>query len=249
MNNSEILSNKNKYKLWDDFNSKGYFNNIVNEEFESIQGIFEKSINIIDTKYKTQKLESIENANDEIETVFKKSMLIFNEQKKANKIEDHRMNSLKQLMKNKEDEMNNILNPVKPKEIDFKTENNDEPFKENVEEMINKTIEERQKELSSIIESIPKPKEVENEIIDDNQFNIPEPVKNNENMEKEILKSQIKIIELLENISNENKMIISIMQNTDNTNKILPILNNIQRELQSQKTKKKEKQIKIKNKI
>tara|TARA_B100000963_G_scaffold360835_1_gene393383 strand:- start:6423 stop:7187 length:765 start_codon:yes stop_codon:yes gene_type:complete len=254
MENSEIISNKNKYKLWDEFNSKGYFNNVVDHEFENVQQLFEKSINYINEKYKKQKNLPIDKVNDEIETVFKKNMLIFNEQKRANKIEDHRMKNMTQLMKNKENEMNEILNPVKPKEIDFQNENNDEPFKENVEEMINKTIEERQKELSSIIESIPKPPQIElqenleNEIIDEKNFLLPEPIVKNQEMEKEIIKSQIKIIELLENINNDNKTIISSLQSINDNNEIIHILHDIQNNIKSQKIKK-QKQVTNKNKI
>ena len=260
MEKSEIISNKNKYKLWDDFNSKGYFNNVMNDEFESIQQIFEKSINEINKRYQSQKFETIEKANDEIETIFKKSMLIFNEQRKANKIENHRMNNLTKLMKNKENEMNEILNPVKPKEIDFQNENNDEPFRENVEEMINKTLEERQKELSAIIESIPKPDNLKNEIIDNNDFSIP-PINhenkeqilinenfsndNNKELQKEILKSQIKIIELLESVKIQNETIINTINKNSDNNEVLTILYDIQNNIKSNKKKKKE----IKDKI
>ena len=44
MEKTDIISNKNKYNLWDDFNEKGYFNNIVNEDFNNVQNIFEESI-------------------------------------------------------------------------------------------------------------------------------------------------------------------------------------------------------------
>ena len=50
MEKTEIISNKNKYNLWDDFNEKGYFNNIINEDFNNVQNIFEESIQIIEKK-------------------------------------------------------------------------------------------------------------------------------------------------------------------------------------------------------
>ena len=57
MEKVDIISNKNKYNLWDDFNEKGYFNNIVNEDFQTVQNIFEESIEIIENKYKNSKLQ------------------------------------------------------------------------------------------------------------------------------------------------------------------------------------------------
>ena len=62
-----------------------------------------------------------------------------------NKTVEIKTNELEALMKSQEDEMNVILNPTKPPEIDFQNKNNDEPFKENVEDMINKTIEDQER--------------------------------------------------------------------------------------------------------
>tara|TARA_Y100001970_G_C14213811_1_gene848487 strand:- start:1143 stop:1886 length:744 start_codon:yes stop_codon:yes gene_type:complete len=238
MDSSEIISNKNKYKLWDDFNGKGFFNNTINEDFESIQKIFEESIISIHNKYEKLKIEDIEKINDEIETIFKKNMTIFNEQKRAKQIEDHRMNNLSKLMKNKQNEMDEILNPVKPNEINFSNETNDEPFKEDMEEIINKTLENRQKELSTIMASMPAPileNENENYIIDNSPH---KNINNNSDINKKILESQIKIIELLETIHNDNILLKKTIDESQNNNKIHNELIEIKKEINILKNKK-----------
>ena len=46
MDSSEIISNKNKFHLWDGL-TKGYFDKISNDSFNHVQELFETSINEI----------------------------------------------------------------------------------------------------------------------------------------------------------------------------------------------------------
>ena len=210
MDPSEIISNKNKFHLWDEFNKKKYFDNISNENFNNVQQLFEKSIDEIYQLEKQNIITNIDVINDKIDSNFKLKLDQFHNQNNNTNV-----NELESLMKTKEEEMNVILNPTKPPEIDFQNKNNDEPFQENVEDIINKTIEDREKELTNIIQSLPPPK-------------VDETIKKeNENTEllKEILKSQIKMIELLSTMKSEQETMKIMFQRNDNKNELLSISN------------------------
>ena len=211
MDSSEIISNKNKFHLWDEFNKKKYFDNISNENFNNVQQLFEKSIEEIYQLEKQNVITNIDIINDKIDNNFKLKLDQFNHQNNNTKA-----NELESLMKSKEEEMNVILNPIKPPEIDFQNKNNDEPFQENVEDIINKTIEDREKELTTIIQSLPPPK------VDDKTIQ-----KENENTEllKEIIKSQIKMIELLSTMQNEQEQMKQLIQRNDNKEEFSSISN------------------------
>ena len=217
MEKVDIISNKNKYNLWDDFNEKGYFNNIVNEDFQNVQNIFEESIEIIENKYKKIVNYNIDNVNSEIETIFKKKMSIYDEQKKADKLQNHKIDNFNKLVENKQNEFDNLMKITKPPDIDFSNKVNDEPFKENIDDIINKTLQERQKEINEIVSSMPKPNnDIENNssteiILDDNTITVnnfqEEKNNTNNNINEQILKSQILMIELLQEINKKNDLL------------------------------------------
>lgn len=217
MEKVDIISNKNKYNLWDDFNQKGYFNNIVNEDFQNVQNIFEESIEIIENKYKKIVNYNIHNVNSEIETIFKKKMSIYDEQKKADKLQNHKIDNFNKLVKNKQNEFDNLMKITKPPDIDFSNKVNDEPFKENIDDIINKTLQERQKEINEIVSSMPKPNnDTDNNntteiILDDNTITVDKNQEDNSytnnNINEQILKSQILMIELLQEINKKNDLL------------------------------------------
>ena len=108
------------------------------------------------------------------------------------------MDDLNKLVEQNRSELDHLINPKKPEEINFENKNNDEPFKEDINDIINKTIENREKEMNEIISSLPLPDENLTQVNNDSA---------NDSLSKEILKSQIKIIELLETIVISNKNI------------------------------------------
>ena len=223
MEKVDIISNKNKYNLWDDFNEKGYFNNIVNEDFDNVQKIFEESIQIIENKYKKTANYNINTVNNEIESIFKKKMSIYDEQKKADKLQNHKINSFNKLVENKQNEFDSLMKITKPPDIDFTNKVDDEPFKENIDDIINKTLQERQNEINEIVSSMPKPN-IDNEnnsetqiVLDDNTITVNNSQEDNSNkndnnnINEQILKSQILMIELLQNINTKNDLLEKIL--------------------------------------
>ena len=106
---------------------------------------------------------------------------------------------------------------TKPPDIDFSNKVNDEPFKENIDDIINKTLQERQKEINEIVSSMPKPNnDIENNssteiILDDNTITVnnfqEEKNNTNNNINEQILKSQILMIELLQEINKKNDLL------------------------------------------
>ena len=156
---SLIISNKNKFELWNLFNTKNYFNNIDSEHFQKVQNLFEESINSVHKKYVNNNNNqfNINNANNEIEHVFKQNMSVFMEEQNAKNIENYRINELSKLMENKQNELDNMINPKKPENIDFSINKNDEPFKENLDEIIKKTMEDRQNQITEIISNFEAP--------------------------------------------------------------------------------------------
>lgn len=209
INSDEIISNQNKFHLWDDFNKKGYFNDISNDNFNSVQKLFETSIIEIYEIEKNNNIDNIDFINKKIESHFKKKLSEFQE----NSSKSNNASNLEALMKSQEEEMNIILNPSKPPEINFENKNNDEPFKENVEEMINKTIQDREKEITTIMENMPLPDS--DNIQNDINSNV-----GNKNMElmQQIITSQIKIIELFMDIKNDNLMLLEKLNNNNQEN-------------------------------
>ena len=167
-----IKSNKNKFELWNLFNEKKYFDNIPQGDVEDVKNVFETSINSVYTSHvnSNNKNINLKSINEEIEYVFKRNMSIFLEQLKAKKVEEHRINELNVMMEKKQNELNNIIKPQRPDEIDF-TVKNDEPFKENLDEIINKTLQDRQSQLQDIVSSYPQPKdETEKNKNDENEL-------------------------------------------------------------------------------
>ena len=248
MEKIDIISNKNKYNLWDDFNEKGYFNNIDNEDFDNIQNIFEESIQVIDKKYKKISNYDINKVNNEIESTFKKKMSIYDEQRKADKLQSHKINSFNKLVENKQNEFDNLMKITKPPDIDFTNNDNDEPFKDNIDDIINKTLQERQNEINEIVSSMPKPK-VENEnennisetqiVLDDNNINVNNVQqynsKVNNNINEQILKSQIIMIELLQGINAKNDLLEEILFGLTIIKEDIKILKANQKKVKSKK--------------
>lgn len=192
----EIISNKNKFNLWNDFSNKGLFKDINEQNIDDIKELFEKSITMVYNKYNDN--DKILNIDNEILNVFNNEFKIYKTNQSIKKNEINRMDDLNKLVEQNRSELDQLINPKKPEEINFENKNNDEPFKEDINDIINKTIENREKEMNEIISSLPLPDENLIQVNNDSA---------NDSLSKEILKSQIKIIELLETIVISNKNI------------------------------------------
>ena len=213
---SLLISNKNKFELWNLFNSKNYFNNVDSKQFQKVQDLFEESINSVYKKYINNNNNfNMQNANNEIEHVFKQNMSVFMEEQKAKNVEDYRINELSKLMENKKNELENIINPKKPENIDFSIKENDEPFKENLDEIIKKTMEERQNQITEIISkfepsSSSQTQALNNENINDNDNN------NQINISDLNTSSQLNNTILSNNINKDFTNIIDLEQKQSN---------------------------------
>ena len=192
----EIISNKNKFNLWNDFSNKGLFKDVNEQNIDDIKELFEKSITMVYNKYNDN--DKILNIDNEILNVFNNEFKIYKTNQSIKKNEINRMDDLNKLVEQNRSELDQLINPKKPEEINFENKNNDEPFKEDINDIINKTIENREKEMNEIISSLPLPDENLTQVNNDSA---------NDSLSKEILKSQIKIIELLETIVISNKNI------------------------------------------
>ena len=192
----EIISNKNKFNLWNDFNSKGLFKDINEQNIHDIKELFEKSISMVYNKYNDN--DKILNVDNEILNVFNNELKRYKTNQSIKNNEINRIDDLNKLVEQNRSELDQLINPKKPEEINFENKNNDEPFKEDINDIINKTIENREKEMNEIISSLPLPEENLTQVSNDST---------NDSLSKEILKSQIKIIELLETIVISNKNI------------------------------------------
>ena len=185
-----FTSASNKYELWNKFTTKGFFEHVFtgndsdNAQIATeVQNVFEQSISHVSTnptlkKLNTKELKEIgerhfkrelKNYIDSRENkVFQNYSLNSFEKPVANKI--HEKNSiLDQKFQNKQNEYDNMMKKKEPEAIDFRTVK-EEPFIENMDDLINETLQKRQLELSQIMDSMPKPKD-NNETTDKDVMN------------------------------------------------------------------------------
>ena len=225
----------NKYELWNLFGEKGYFNHIKADDIEEIQKLFEESIVEI-TNMVQLKNAPLNVLNGETEKRFKKKMSIKNEEKKNNQYQNYSLDTFNKDLEQKSKELNEYMTTNKPDEIDFSIPV-DEPFKENMDELINDAISKRQNDLQQIVDTFPKVDKIESDISNNNTINnindlptnnLEVTNKTNDNIEtkqmlKSVLTSQVLMIELLEKLEIKINIIEKNIINIKNKkNKVKP---------------------------
>lgn len=159
-----ILSEKNKGLLWHLLYNKQIFKGIPNDKVENIKEIFENVIQNVASNTKNTEIieinkEIIKNLNTEIGN-FKQKLLEGKNIK--DEFRDSKIKFFDKDLENHKTSLNKLINPEKPKEIDFKDET-DKPIDNNE---MNKILEQMQKERNIEVESI------ENKISDKNFINL-----------------------------------------------------------------------------
>jgi hypothetical protein len=217
---------ENKELLWDILLEDGYFNNIRPTLMQNIKNEFDNTMlemNNIDntslinknkqfiTKF-THKLNVLNTRPFEI-TNSKDSFLTLNDTSEIYKAQDFKKSRQEQMnleFSNKKNEMESMLIARKPSDIDFSELNvNEEPIK-NIDDILQKTIENRNIELNDINNNYDK-KTAEKWIGSEKKITF----------KKEPENIIIETNDITENISNNNEPSIK------NNNEILDLLNTV----------------------
>ena len=159
-----ILSEKNKGFLWQLLYNKQIFKGIPNNKVENIKELIENIIQNVASNTKNTEIieinkEIIKNLNTEIGN-FKQKLLESKNIK--DEFRDSKIKFFDKDLENHKTSLDKLINPEKPKEIDFKDET-DKPIDNNE---MNKILEQMQKERNIEVESI------ENKISDKNFINL-----------------------------------------------------------------------------
>ena len=139
-----ILSEKNKEFLWNILYEKNIFNGIPNNNLDKIKSLFESTI--INVSQNTKNKELIE-INKEILGILNTKIqnLKYNLLESKNikdEFKDEKIEIFDKNLENHKSSLNKLINPSKPKEIDFADET-DKPIDDND---MNKILEQMQKE-------------------------------------------------------------------------------------------------------
>lgn len=159
-----ILSEKNKGLLWQLLYNKQIFKGIPNDKVENIKEIFENVIQNVASNTKNREIieinkEIVKNLNTEIIN-FKEKLLEGKNIK--DEFRDTKTKFFDKDLENHKSSLDKLINPEKPKEIDFKDES-DKPIDNNE---MNKILEQMQKERNIEVAS------TENKISDKNLINL-----------------------------------------------------------------------------
>tara|TARA_B100001093_G_scaffold151599_1_gene144332 strand:+ start:621 stop:1487 length:867 start_codon:yes stop_codon:yes gene_type:complete len=210
----KITDNTNKELLWNLLYENNIFKNIPNNNFDDIKKIFDSTLNeyhnykitsnneaiSINKKIISELLSKINNfKSSPLTTIFDKDNFKMNKNNELNKSLENHVRS-----------MNNILNPVKPTEIDFKDNaDEDKPMNSN--------------DMNNLLKQMQKDREPDSKIFEKNIMsnNIKFEMDDNNDVPKlkindieELLKETNDIIELKTDNTNDN------IENPDNKDSI-----------------------------
>tara|TARA_B110000305_G_C19417529_1_gene628863 strand:+ start:332 stop:1102 length:771 start_codon:yes stop_codon:yes gene_type:complete len=150
-----ILSKKNKEFLWNILYEKQIFNGIPNDKLDKVKNLFEYTIVNISENTKNKEIieinkEILRTLNTEIQSL--KHNLLESKNTK-DEFKDEKIEVFDKNLENHKSSLNKLINPDKPKEIDF-ADNIDKPI-DNIE--MNKILEEMQKERNITSDKIKIP--------------------------------------------------------------------------------------------
>ena len=198
----EFISNNNKGLIWSLLQESNIFDGIENENFARIQTIFEDTIsNVHRSNTNLSLLEKnkltmntlIKKINDEKSKPKKSIQMVY----RAEDIQNKREQEFNVKLKEQQDNLNKMINPIKPKAMSFndETSNEDKPIGDDMDRLIAERLATRERELE--IPQITKETEqwlnnnrevklkIENKSVSFNESvtNIPKPVDRDRNIE------------------------------------------------------------------
>jgi hypothetical protein len=162
----DFLSNENKYMLWSVLQESDVFQNIPNEKFNDVRNIFEKSLlefsknsaqNDIVAMNKEvipvllSNVNTISNSNlnmkqnRKIEVIYKAD-----EPYRVEDLHKQRADEFNNKFQEQQTNMNELLQPKKPKEVSFADKAEDKPLGGDMDKLIQEMLTSRERELEVI---------------------------------------------------------------------------------------------------
>jgi hypothetical protein len=150
----EFISNNNKGLIWGLLQESNVFDGIENENFARIQAMFEDTIgNVHRSNTNLSLLEKnkltmntlIKKINDEKSKPKKSIQMVY----RAEDIQNKREQEFNLKLKEQQDNLNKMINPIKPKTLSFSDENinEDKPIGDDMDRLIAERLATREREL------------------------------------------------------------------------------------------------------
>lgn len=167
----DFLSNENKYMLWSVLQESDVFQNIPNEKFKTIRDVFESSLMNFSQNNKgsneivamnkeiipilLSKVHGIANSHLSVQNnnSKKQKLEVVYSSENAYKVEDihkQREEEFNNKMQEQQHNMNELLQPKKPKEVSFADTNEDKPIGGEMDMMIQNMLTSRERELETL---------------------------------------------------------------------------------------------------
>jgi hypothetical protein len=153
----DFLGNENKFMLWSVLQESDVFQNIPNEYFQQIKGVFDNIL--LDYSKNTSETEIVAMNKDVIPILLSKMHSIANTQLSNKKlqlvyrsedIKKEREDDFNKKMELQQSNMNELLQPKKPKEVSFAMNNDDKPLGGDMDRIIKDMMASRQRELETL---------------------------------------------------------------------------------------------------
>jgi hypothetical protein len=150
----EFISNNNKGLIWSLLQESNIFDGIENENFAKIQTLFEDTISNVHRSNTTLSLLEknkltmntlIKKINDEKSNPKKSIQMVY----RAEDIQNKREQEFNLKLKEQQDNLNKMINPIKPKTLSFSDENSneDKPIGDDMDRLIAERLATREREL------------------------------------------------------------------------------------------------------
>tara|TARA_B100000123_G_scaffold239278_1_gene191880 strand:- start:591 stop:1277 length:687 start_codon:yes stop_codon:yes gene_type:complete len=202
---SEINTNENKAKLWNECLNRNYFNKIPENLQENVQKKFEESVMMFSSQNTSN--NSLEYINEQILKHFHDELISFTSYDKSSIIGE-RKNDFEKRLQEKQAEFDMMMNTSKPSDIDF-TQEIDEPIKEDIDDLISKQTAERENQLKTVFSE-----QSVNDNLTKNEVIAPSFISSNQNNntnfqvpDQSLVKQEEKYTKLIEEINDMKKII------------------------------------------
>mgnify|MGYP003334710626 CR=1 FL=1 len=218
---SDFIQNKNKELLWNLLLNNGVFNNLTEDKLPFVRKDFEILINTLSQQNANQSLieknkifvlEMIKKINN-YDKVELRTYEPVKEMYTSQDIRNKKLDEFNNQVKKAEDDFNSIIKLKTPEEINFFDKNTQETPISNMDELIEKTIAERNLDVENIVTTNNEPKNV-NEWLN---------IKSEETTEK----SEQKKVKIME----ENNQIFEFSNNNNQLMNLLVEIKNNQLEM------------------
>lgn len=150
-----FLAEENKGLLWSLLQDNNTFEGLTNDKFPFVQKKFEDILSLVEVQYKNNQLlqknkiaieMSIDMINKEKNTVNKKIQMIY----KAEDLQGERKSKLNEQYNEQKKNLDLMMNPEKPEEINFNDrihDNDDKPIGDDMDRLIEERLRSREREL------------------------------------------------------------------------------------------------------